>query len=77
MVAASAFWVGLGGGSSRAACRLEPPPTLFTQPSFTAAVPDPPASCLLECASLSDLGECDTAMGMMALERAQVFPQPE
>lgn len=77
MVAAPASRVGVGGGPPRRCADASPPPTLFSLPCSTAAVPDPPASCLLECASLSDSGECYTAVGVMALERALVLSQPE
>lgn len=66
----------LVGRSLPAMYRPEPPLTLFSGPCPTAAVTGPAASCLLECAFLSELGECDTAVGLMALERAPVLTQP-
>lgn len=55
--------------------RPEPPLTLFSGPSPTAAVTGPAASCLLECVFLRELGECDTAVDLMALERAPVLTE--
>lgn len=76
IIAALAACLVVGGGSLPAMYRPEPPPTLFSGPCSTAAVTGPLASCLLECAFLRELGECDTAVGLMAQERAPVLTQP-
>lgn len=73
IVAAPGCLPGDGWGSSPAMCKpAHPlPPILRTMPHCSCACL--PASCLLECVSLNELGECDTAVGIMVQKRAPVL----
>lgn len=70
--AALAACLVVGGGSHRPCADLSPyPPCSQDCAPLQLCL----ASCLLECVSLSELGECDTAVGMMAWERFLVLAQ--